>query len=62
MREVAENFKVGDLDKYTVVIFIEGSDPDCIDALIGGEIDLHMNITEEHIPQQEGTKDNQENV
>lgn len=62
MREVAENFKVGDLDKYTVVIFIEGSDPDCIDALIGGEIEMHMNITEEHIPQQDETKDNEENV
>lgn len=45
-----ENFKVGDLDKYTIVIYVEGSDPDCIDDLIGGEIGMHMTLTEEHIP------------
>jgi hypothetical protein len=44
-----QNFAPGDLDKYTVVIWIEGDDPDCVDALIGGEIKMHMDITEEHI-------------
>ena len=53
MLESTENFKVGDIDKYTVVIFLEGSDPDCIDALIGGEIAMHMTLTEEHIANQE---------
>ena len=43
------NFKPGDVDKYTVVIWLEGDDPDCVDALIGGEIKMHMDITEEHI-------------
>ena len=64
MREVAENFKVGDIDKYTIVIWVEGSDPDCIDALIGGEIEMHMNITEEHIPQEDefDNDNNEENV
>lgn len=44
-----ENFKVGDIDKYTVVIWVEGDDPECKDELIGGEIKMHMNITEEHL-------------
>ena len=46
-----ESFKPGDIDKYTVVIWLEGDDPDCIDALIGGEIKMHMDIREEHINQ-----------
>ena len=41
----------GDIDKFTIVIFIEGNDPDCVDALIGGEMKMHMEITEEHIKQ-----------
>ena len=43
------DFKVNDIDKYTIVIWIEGDDPDCIDALIGGEMKMHLEITEEHI-------------
>lgn len=38
-----------DLDKFTIVIWIEGDDPDCTNALIGGEIKMHMVITEDHI-------------
>lgn len=45
------NFKPGDIDKFTIVIFIEGDDPDCIDVLIGGEMKMHMEITEEHVKQ-----------
>ena len=48
--ESVKNFQVGDIDKYTVVIFLEGDDPECKDPLIGGEIKMHMQITEEHIP------------
>jgi len=44
-----ENFKVGDIDKYTIVIWVEGDDPECKDDLIGGEIKMHMDITEEHL-------------
>ena len=46
-----KNFKPGDVDKYTVVIWLEGDDPDCVDALIGGEIKMHMDIREEHVEQ-----------
>ena len=49
MLEATENFKSGDLDKYTVVIWVEGDDPDCTNDLIGGRIDMHMTLTEEHI-------------
>ena len=33
------------------MIWLEGDDPDCVDALIGGEIKMHMDIREEHIEQ-----------
>ena len=52
MLELTENFKVGDIDKYTVVIWVEGDDPECKDDLIGGEIKMHMTLTEEHILQE----------
>lgn len=42
-------FNPGDIDKFTIVIYLEGDDPDCVDALIGGEMKMHMDITEEHI-------------
>ena len=43
------NFTPGDIDKFTVVVWLEGDDPDCVNAIIGGEIKMHMNIREEHI-------------
>lgn len=50
--EGVQNFEPGAIDKFTIVIFIEGDDPDCIDAIIGGEIKMHMDIKEEHITQE----------
>ncbi len=50
--EQREGFKPGDIDKFTIVIFIEGDDPDCLDPLIGGEMKMHMDIKEEHIKQE----------
>lgn len=52
MLEKTEDFKVGDIDKYTIVIWVEGDDPECTDDLIGGEIKMHMTLTEEHIAQE----------
>lgn len=43
------DFKVEDIDKYTIVIFLEGDDPECLNNLIGGEIKMHMEIREEYI-------------
>lgn len=48
MLEKTEAFEVDMVDKYTVVIWVEGDDPDCTDLLIGGEIKMHMTLTEEH--------------
>ena len=45
---VREDFAPGDIDKFTIVVWLEGDDPDCVDAIIGGEIKMHMEITEEH--------------
>ncbi len=53
MLELTENFKVGDIDKWTVVVWVEGDDPECLDDLIGGEIKMHMTLTEEHILQED---------
>lgn len=47
--EKREKMKPGDIDKITLIIWIEGDDPDCIDSLIGGEMKMHMEITEEHL-------------
>lgn len=49
--ENVADFKPGDLDRITVLVWLEGDDPDCVDALIGGELKMHMVITEEHIDQ-----------
>ena len=51
MLDFTENFKVGDIDKWTIVIWVEGDDPECKDDLIGGEIKMHMTLTEEHVLQ-----------
>lgn len=51
-----ENFNPGEIDKYTIVIWIEGDDPDCVDALIGGEIKMHLDIRDEHITNTNKTK------
>ena len=34
--------KAGDSDKYTVVIWIEGEDPECKDPIRGGSVRSHM--------------------
>jgi hypothetical protein len=47
--EEVKNFKPLAIDKFTIVVWLEGDDPDCVNAIIGGEIKMHMNIREEHI-------------
>ena len=47
--EQRKNFTAGKKDRYTVVVWIEGDDPECNNALLGGEIKMHMDFTEEHI-------------
>ncbi len=44
MHTQVEDFKKGDTTKYTVVIWLEGNDPDCLDNIIGGVIKLQMDF------------------
>ena len=44
-----ENFKPGDIDKYTVVLWLEGSDPECTDNILGGEIKIVMSFNSEYV-------------
>ena len=44
MRTQKEGFAPKDRDKYTVVIWLEGNDPDCVDAIVGGTIKFSMNF------------------
>jgi hypothetical protein len=39
-----ENFLVGNVDKYTIVIWMEGDDPECVDSIVGGSVEFSMNI------------------
>jgi hypothetical protein len=41
---VEENFLVGNVDKYTIVIWMEGEDPECIDNIVGGSVEFSMKI------------------
>ncbi len=56
--ETRTDFKPGDIDKITVFIWLEGDDPDCQDNLLGGEIKMHMEITEEHIEENRDVETN----
>lgn len=47
--EQRKNFKPKEKDRFTIVVWIEGDDPECKNELLGGEIKMHMDITEEHI-------------
>ena len=42
MSAKSTDFKVGDVDKYTVVIWIEGNDSECIDDIRDGYVRMRM--------------------
>ena len=39
-----DDFKLGYVDKYTVVIWLDGDDPECVDSIIGGEVEFAMDF------------------
>ena len=43
-RFTEEDFLVGNVDKYTIVIWMEGDDPECVDAIVGGSVEFSMHI------------------
>ena len=47
--EQRENLKPKTKDRFTVVVWVEGDDPECKNDLLGGEIKMHMDFTEEHL-------------
>lgn len=48
MRGRIESLAPGEVVKYTVVLWIEGPDPDCLDSLIGGVLKAEMNFNIVH--------------
>ena len=45
VRDTVAHFKPGDKTKFTVVIWLEGNDPDCVDKIIGGKFKIDMSIS-----------------
>jgi hypothetical protein len=55
--EHIENFSPGDKIKYTIVLWIEGSDLECTDNILGGEFKVQMNFNSEFVDEKkEGKK------
>ncbi len=44
-----ESFKPGNKNKYTIVIWLEGNDPECNDNILGGEIKIYMDFKSEFV-------------
>ena len=42
VKKIIQNFAPGDITKYTVVIWLEGNDPDCVNKIMGGEFKIDM--------------------
>lgn len=40
-----EDFAPGDVTKFTVVIWLEGNDPECVDNVLGGQMKVDMAMT-----------------
>lgn len=48
-RNHVQNFAPGNRDKYTIVLWLEGTDPECTDNILGGQIKIHMDFKSEII-------------
>ena len=46
MQQDRNDIKPGEIDRYSIVVWLEGNDPECIDDIIGGEMKMAMVITE----------------
>lgn len=49
MQEQNEDFKSGEIIRYTVVIWLEGNDQQCTNDIVKGYINLRMNFQEFHL-------------
>lgn len=50
--KTTEDFESGQIIKYTLVIWLEGDDPECLDNIKGGNVKMSMNFTVEEIPKE----------
>ena len=48
-RDHVERIIPGEIIKYTIVLWLEGSDPECTNNIFGGEIKIHMEFNSEFI-------------
>lgn len=46
MNELWSDFSPGAVDKFTIVVWLEGDDPECLNNIIGGEMKMEMIIGE----------------
>ena len=44
LENTTDHFEPGEVDKYTVVIWLEGNDPECVDNIRGGVVKMSMNF------------------
>lgn len=44
VKKVVRNFAPEAITKYTIVIWLEGNDPDCVDKILGGEFKIDMTL------------------
>lgn len=51
--ETRKDMTPNTIDKFTIVIWLEGDDPDCDDSIIGGEIKANFEIIEEQSAEDE---------
>lgn len=45
MKETSAQVKSGEKIKYTIVIWLEGEDPECVNEIMGGEVKLSMDFS-----------------
>ncbi len=44
MQQTFNDFKVGDVKRFTVVVWLEGEDPECVNDIMGGDVKLKMDL------------------
>ncbi len=44
LENITDRFEPGEVDKYTVVIWLEGNDPECVDDIRGGVVKMSMTL------------------
>ena len=49
LREKREGMGPQQKDRFTIIFWLEGEDPDCVNDILGGKVKFEMNIREEHL-------------